>query len=128
MNRKYPTLEARLLAHCVTDPDTDCWIWTAYCDSKNGYPRITLYMDGGPRGLWAHRVAYETLLGIKIARGMTLEHTCRVSSCINPAHLIEVTRAENTRLMQAYRACLRRGSMTLKPGKNVDTYLRADLE
>lgn len=99
--RAYPSLVLRLFAHSTVDPETDCWIWIAHI--ANGYGRLTMRVNGSPYGCWAHRVAYETFSGRKIARGMTLEHTCRKTLCINPHHLIEVTREENTRLMQMFR-------------------------
>lgn len=107
MNRKYPTLLDRLLAHSIACPLTGCWIWTAHCSPK-GYGRITIRKDGKPYGAWAHRVAYETFLGVKIARGMTLDHICNITGCINPAHLVEKTTAENTARAQAFRAAFRK--------------------
>lgn len=38
----------------------------------------------------AHRVVYEHELG-PIPAGLTLDHLCRVRSCVNPAHLEPVT-------------------------------------
>jgi hypothetical protein len=42
----------------------------------------------------AHRVAYELYVG-PIPEGLTIDHLCRVRTCVNPLHLEPVTLAEN---------------------------------
>jgi hypothetical protein len=117
MNKVYANLHDRLTRCSIVDPDTDCWIWLRYT-VPDGYGRFSVWRDGRPVGLWAHRVSYEHFTGTKIPRGLTLEHVCRVKCCINPHHLTVVTVAENTSRMQAFRACLRRGS--IKPADSGD--------
>lgn len=51
----------------------------------------------------AHRVAYELLRG-PIKAGLTLDHTCRFTGCVNPWHMDQVTVRDN----------VRRGSNSLK--------------
>ncbi len=82
-----------------------CWIWTAAL-KPSGYGQ---FMIGG-RCCYAHRVAYETTVGI-IPAGLELDHLCREPRCCNPAHLEPVTGAENHRrstgpakLAEVYRA------------------------
>ena len=65
-----------------------CWEWTRGRD-KNGYGFVT----GGGSKL-AHRVSYEVFVG-PIPEGLTLDHLCRNTSCINPDHLEPVTHREN---------------------------------
>lgn len=48
----------------------------------------------GPGSKRAHRVSYETFVG-PIPAGLTLDHLCRNTLCINPAHLEPVTIKEN---------------------------------
>jgi hypothetical protein len=67
-----------------------CWLWTGA--ANNGYGRI--YVEG--RLLYAHRVVYEATVG-PIAEGYTLDHLCRITLCVNPAHLEPVTIGENVR-------------------------------
>lgn len=69
-----------------------CWLWTAKKHPR-GYGHI---WSGGSHGrtLQAHRVAYELLKG-PIPEGLTLDHLCRNTSCVNPDHLEPVTMSVN---------------------------------
>lgn len=68
----------------------DCWYWTASLDSA-GYG---LFRANG-RMNKAHRYAYELLVA-PIPAGLTIDHLCRVRTCVNPDHLEAVTQQENT--------------------------------
>ncbi len=68
-----------------------CWLWLGYCRDGR-YP--WMYYEGRP--LAAYRVAYILLVG-PIPEGLHLDHLCRVTSCVNPAHLEPVTQQENNR-------------------------------
>lgn len=72
-----------------------CWPWIG---SNNGAGRVGYGHVQVEPGRWmgAHRRAYELLVG-PIPEGMTLDHLCRNTLCVNPAHLEPVTTAENTR-------------------------------
>ncbi len=65
------------------DPD-GCWRWIGYV-SPDGYGR---YSTGYParRDTMAHRIAYVEWVS-PIPKGMTIDHLCRVRSCVNPAHM-----------------------------------------
>lgn len=67
----------------------DCILWTGCFDHGTGYGRLGRRL--------AHRVAYEEAYG-QIPRGLEIHHTCEVRACVNPAHLIAVTRREHKRL------------------------------
>jgi hypothetical protein len=69
-----------------------CWEWTSL-ERVNGYGKFTF---GGRRGkqVRAHRFSYELTVG-PIPKGLVLDHLCRNTLCVNPAHLEIVTRAEN---------------------------------
>ena len=66
-----------------------CWLWTAGC--SRGYARFRY--EGGQH-VYAHRYAWELLVG-EIPEGMTIDHLCRVSHCVNPEHMRVVTHREN---------------------------------
>lgn len=89
------TLLERFMAKWKEDAN-GCWIWqsTIYGirQDRPGYGSITVARRNRP----AHRVSYELLRG-PIPAGMTIDHLCRVTLCVNPAHLEPVTAAENTR-------------------------------
>lgn len=68
-----------------------CWLWTGN-KTPAGYGRF--WLNG--RNVQAHRAAYEFHIG-PIADGLTIDHLCRVTSCVNPAHMEPVTLAENIR-------------------------------
>lgn len=70
---------------------SDCLHWTGSLNSS-GYG--TFGVAG--KAKLAHRVAYEALVG-PIPEGMTIDHLCRVTHCVNVAHMEVVTRAENLR-------------------------------
>jgi len=67
----------------------NCWNWTGWL--RLGYGQFNV----GRRKFAAHRVAYELTVG-PIPEGMQLDHLCRNTRCVNPAHLEPVTPVENT--------------------------------
>lgn len=75
----------------------ECWPWTAYRDSK-GYGHVSV--NGATRP--AHRVAYELLVR-PIPDGLTIDHLCLNTGCVNPAHMEPVTASENSRRANAAR-------------------------
>lgn len=77
-----------------------CWIWLAYRNEK-GYGVFGL--GGKSRTTSAHRWAYEHFVA-PIDTGLTIDHLCRNTSCVNPAHLEPVTAAENTRRAESGQA------------------------
>jgi hypothetical protein len=70
----------------LIDPSGDCWEWTG--SLNKGYGQWSARM--------AHRLVWEVLVG-PIPDGLTLDHLCRNSRCVNPDHLEPVTQAENNR-------------------------------
>lgn len=74
-----------------SSPDSNgCWIWSGRMD-RDGYGRL----DVAGRNVLAHRLSYEASVG-PIPGDLTLDHLCRVTACVNPAHLEPVSRGENT--------------------------------
>ena len=87
----------RLLANAIVDlngprpvNDSPCWRW-----AMNPKGRYGQFSVGKQKGLLAHRVAYELFNG-PIPAGLTVDHLCRNTRCVNPAHLEAVTQRVNT--------------------------------
>lgn len=74
-------------------PTGFCWIWTG-TKSGEGYGKFKPH--SGRSSHWAHRYAYELLVGA-IPEGMHLDHLCRNRACVNPDHIEPVSMAENIR-------------------------------
>src|SRR3990167_9039589 len=68
---------------------TNCWVWDAYKHPK-GYGQMRV----NGKTVWAYRLSYEIFKG-DIPKGLTIDHLCRVRSCVNPDHLEAVTMKEN---------------------------------
>lgn len=77
----------------------DHWVVPKY---GNGYGKI--YAAG--KNWLAHRLSYEVFVG-PIPEGLQLDHLCRVTNCINPAHLEPVTAQVNKE--RAYQKVCKRG-------------------
>lgn len=74
----------------VEKTDT-CWIWKgAKNKSSNGYGMLNV----NNRNIMAHRFAYEKFVG-GLKPGMSVDHLCRIRTCVNPEHLEPVTQREN---------------------------------
>lgn len=97
-----PKTRDEIIRKASPEPNTGCWLWTEG-DNGRGYGRIS-YRN---RSMQAHRVFYELLSG-PIPSGMELDHTCRVTFCVNPAHLEPVPHRVNVKRGTAGAACSRR--------------------
>jgi hypothetical protein len=75
-----------------------CWVWNHGYRDQFGYGYMAL--DRDPIG--AHRVAWMLLVG-PIPEGLTIDHLCRNTSCVNPEHLEPVTNSENVYRMNLAR-------------------------
>lgn len=74
------------------EPNTGCWLWISSTNAK-GYGLFTRKRGECVR---AHRFSYERERG-PIPDGLEIDHLCRVTCCVNPAHLEAVTPEENRR-------------------------------
>jgi hypothetical protein len=81
-------VRALFAQHTAPEPNTGCWIWLGSLDSK-GYGTL----KWGP---WctAYQVAYVLAKG-PVPVGKELHHTCRNRWCVNPDHLVPLTREEH---------------------------------
>lgn len=74
-----------------------CWVWTGA--TARGYGKLNTKATGHVpvfRWLWEQEHG-------PVPDGLLLDHLCRVSACIRPAHLEPVTPAENSRRAHAAR-------------------------
>jgi hypothetical protein len=69
----------------------DCWIWTGI-KTKLGYGHFYISKNKGV--FLAHRIAFY-LFGNILNTDKVLDHICRNHSCVNPAHLRQITQGEN---------------------------------
>lgn len=85
---------ARLMK-LVTKTESGCWEYAVTSRQGRSYRQIRYQQDGEYVLRYAHRVAYEHLVG-PIPEGLQLDHLCRNRTCVNPEHLEPVTAQENT--------------------------------
>lgn len=83
------TPDDRFDAKVVTEPNTGCHLWSAHTNAS-GYGSFKV----GGRPVLAHRFAWERA-NSQIPAGLTIDHLCRVRSCVNPEHMRVVTQREN---------------------------------
>jgi hypothetical protein len=67
-----------------------CWLWTGHC-SESGHGQYKA--DG--RTVMAHRYAYECITGQQLLSCVVLRHRCNHPACVNPAHLMLGSHADN---------------------------------
>jgi hypothetical protein len=79
----------RFAAGYLVDTSTGCWVWQGSLDTY-GYGRLRV--DG--RLTQAHRFAL-VLAGVDYLPGLEVAHHCGRRSCVNPDHLVQVTRSSN---------------------------------
>ena len=77
-----------------TPPEPNqCWLWTAY-SLQSGYGAFRY----GDTIVTAHRTSFELFSG-QIPEGMHVRHACDTPACVQPAHLLIGTHADNMRDM-----------------------------
>lgn len=65
--------------------------------ASTGYRRLSVKQNGKEVKFYAHHVFWTLFNKRPIKDGYEIDHTCGNPSCINPAHLEEVTYLENLR-------------------------------
>jgi hypothetical protein len=70
----------------------DCWEFQGAIDTY-GYGVVQLRQKKTGK---AHRAVYEAMVG-PIPEGLTIDHLCRTTSCVNPDLMEPVTAEENSR-------------------------------
>jgi hypothetical protein len=79
----------RFMSHVEKVTESGCWIWMG---ATHNYCYGAFILNGRSRA--AHRVAY-ALFKEPIPEGLTIDHLCGVTYCVNPLHLEAVTNAVN---------------------------------
>ena len=98
-----------------------CWNWkgTTFHSTSGARYGCFSYLE---KSTLAHRFSYEAFIG-KIPKGLTIDHLCRNTLCVNPKHLEAVTLKEN--ILRGNGACARNARKTHCPkghplsGKNL---------
>lgn len=81
--------KVRFWAKVDKDGPNGCWIWKG-ATTNEGYGEFWVV----DRVVRAHRYAYELIIE-PIPEGMTIDHLCRNTSCVNPEHMEVVTGHQN---------------------------------
>jgi len=74
-----------------TTRDKGCWIYTGHCTKRGGYGQIRVH----GKTLYAHRVSFAFFIS-DIPEGMTIDHICKRTNCVNPDHLRILDYKENS--------------------------------
>lgn len=86
-------LKSRILSK-IKISENGCWIWggAVFKKTSGSYGQIRIN-DSLKR---VHRITYEIYKG-EIKNGLEIDHLCKHTLCVNPAHLEAVTHQENVR-------------------------------
>lgn len=101
-------LPDRFWSKCTPEPTSGCWLWMG--TTVDDYGRF--WCNGRVRRV--HRYVYETVRGA-IPDGLTIDHRCNTTICVNPDHLDAVTNKANV-LRSSNPTAVNARKMTCKKG------------
>ena len=90
-------MQERILRMSSWDTKTGCYVWQGSFRPGTTYPQMSSQeknAQGKYKIVFAHREAYKAWVG-PIADGLTIDHLCGNTRCVNYKHLEAVTREEN---------------------------------
>jgi hypothetical protein len=96
MAPKPKPLYERMMSKIDVDSLSGCWRWLGGHAVGRGNSHYGKVGGEDGRTLRAHRAMYEILVG-PIPEGLTLDHLCKNTLCVNPQHLEIVSGSENSR-------------------------------
>lgn len=88
-------LPSEFWTKAMPEPNSGCWLWIGALVATDVCAGYGCIRRKGVTRL-AHRMAYIAEYG-RPHRTAVLDHRCRTSNCVNPAHLEAVSQAENVR-------------------------------
>lgn len=91
-----PDRVAKRAGTSYVEDENGCWIST-YSTGSHGYAQIGWNKDRQRFVTTAHRASWVYANDGQIPDGMTIDHTCKVRRCVNPAHLRLLPNFENAR-------------------------------
>jgi len=91
-------IKDRILEWSIPEPNSGCWLWLGAIDF-DGYAKMQVgsRTNGTRQHATAHSQSYRAFICDYDKSLYEIDHTCRVRSCVNPAHLEAVTDLENCR-------------------------------
>lgn len=98
-----------------------CWLWIGSARGSQGLLYGELRVNG--RTTAAHRFAYESFVG-PIPAGLTIDHLCRETLCVNPKHLeavsmkVNILRGTSPTAKNAAKTLCKRGHAAFQRIKN----------
>lgn len=86
----------RFMQRVEIDEASGCWLWKGNYSGGSPYGKFHYREGGKVITKWAHRFAYESLIG-PVPDGLVLDHwRCDNPACVSPMHVRPVTSRENT--------------------------------